>query len=177
QAKSALPTPPDSHFSRVLGDQVRIAGSRRIGPRVLLEFIEEAGDIPSIFAPVVSIKAAIQVSGPIYSALTQRLAPGTRELVAAICALALGRAVKFPWAVFPAETEMDYSIRFRSDETIPNLARDHVSLDIFNDFQALGGVDGSMRARGSLLSYHAALRQSSPDVAMMLFVSAMEARI
>ena len=58
-----------------------------------------------------------------------------------------------------------------------NLARNHVSLDNFNEFAALGDLDGINRVRGALLSYHAALQQASPDVAMMLLVSSMEALI
>jgi hypothetical protein len=51
------------------------------------------------------------------------------------------------------------------------------SLDVFDEFPTLGGEDGVMRIRGALLSYHLALQQPSPDVALMLFVSAIEALI
>ena len=52
-----------------------------------------------------------------------------------------------------------------------------MSLDIFGDLAALGGMDAMLRVRGALLSYHAALQQASPDVAMMLLVSSLEALI
>jgi hypothetical protein len=65
----------------------------------------------------------------------------------------------------------------RRDASILTLARDSISLDIFEEFAALGDLDGVLRARGSLLSYHAALQQANPDVATMLLVSSMEALI
>jgi hypothetical protein len=177
KAQSALTVPPDLHFSRIISDQVRVTGPRRLGPKILLDFTEEESVAPAFLAPAVSIKATIQVAGPIFSRLTERLSMGMMEIVGAICALALGRSVEFPWNIFPLDDNADYSTRFRSQEDIGNLACDRVSLDIFRDFGALGDVDGMMRARSSFLSYHAALQQSSPDVAMMLFVSAMESLI
>jgi hypothetical protein len=48
-------------------------------------------------------------------------------------------------------------------------------LDVFGELQARGGVDAMLRLRGSLLAYHAALRQTSADVAVMLFVTSIEA--
>lgn len=55
------------------------------------------------------------------------------------------------------------------------LARDSVSLDFIGELASRGGRDGIARVRGALLSYHAALQQTSPDVAIMLMVTAIEA--
>jgi hypothetical protein len=170
-----------SNFFRLLGDQVPISGSRRLGSRVLLDFAleqpKEPG-IPQLFVPRTTMKVAIFVPGPIASGLTDSIATGTVEVVAGICALALGRVVEWPLAIFPAAPQDAEEARARrSDTSILGLARDHVSLDIFDEFHALGGDDGLMRVRGALLSYHAALQQASPDVAMMLFITSMEALI
>lgn len=100
------------------------------------------------------------------------------EVVAAICALALGRVVDAPLVLFPlAGDAVSTAQSRRRDLSIPGLARDGVSLDIFGELVALADFDGLLRARGALLSYHAALQQSSSDVALMLFVTSLEALI
>lgn len=170
-----------TNFFRLLVDQVGISGPRRLGSRVLLDFaIDQPNtpDAPQLFVPQTTIKVAVFVPGPIASSLTDSIAMGTVEVVAAVCALALGRVVERPLAIFPATPQdADEARARRTDPSILGLARDHVSLDIFDEFHALGGDDGLMRVRGALLSYHAALQQASPDVAMMLFITAMEALI
>jgi len=170
-----------SNFMRMLGDQVFITGQRRLGREVLLEFNPEQPEnpsIPQLFTPAVEIKVMLFLPGPIASDLTQRVAAGVTEFVAAICAFALGKPVELSMTIFPAqEEEIAKANALRLDSSILNLARNHVSLDNFNEFAALGDLDGINRVRGALLSYHAALQQASPDVAMMLLVSSMEALI
>ena len=170
-----------SHFMRLLGDQVSIDGSRRLGDRVLLDFQPEAPADPSapqLFAPPASIKVTLFAPGPVAGDLAQKTAAGMVETIAAICALALGRVVETPIMIFPAGgEEAEAAGHRRYDRSILGLDREGVSLDIFGEFAALGGPDGMLRVRGALLSYHAALKQSSPDVAMMLLVSSLEALI
>jgi hypothetical protein len=170
-----------SNFFRLLGDQVLISGPRRLGTRVLLDFVPEPPKepgIPQLFAPQTNIKVNIFVPGPIASGLTNSIAMGTVEVVAAICALALGRTVEWPLTIFPAAPEdAEVAKASRYDASILSLVRDGISLDIFDEFRALGGDDGVMRVRGALLSYHAALQQASPDVAMILLITSMEALI
>ena len=170
-----------SNFMRMLGDQVPIAGMRRLGSRVLLEFTPtppENPQVPQLFTPETDIKVTIFTPGPTASDLTQKTASGMLELVAAICALALGRVVEPPLGIFPTNPEDATAAQvLRFDTSILNLARDGISLDVFDEFTALGGADGLLRVRGALLSYHAALQQSSPDVALMLLVSSLEALI
>ncbi len=98
--------------------------------------------------------------------------------MAAICAFAAGRPVDHYPPMFPADdAEAADALSRRHDFSILGLARDSMSLDIFGDLQRLGGVDALLRARGALLAYHAALKQMVPDVAVMLFVTSMEALI
>jgi len=169
------------NFMRLLGDQVHIDGSRRLGSRVLLDFVPDPPEdpsVPQLFAPRTSVKVTLFVPGPIASGLTNTIANGMVEVVAAICALALGRVATLPLAIFPASPEdAEKAQRRRFDQAILGLARDGISLDVFDEFSTLGGGDGVMRIRGALLSYHLALQQPNPDVAMMLFVSAIEALI
>jgi len=90
----------------------------------------------------------------------------------------VGRAVDVPLVIFPAEPQETAAAQaLRYDNSILGLARDHVSLDVFDEFMALGDQDGFMRVRGALLSYHAALQQANPDVALMLLVTSLEALI
>jgi hypothetical protein len=165
----------------MLGDQVYTDGRRRLGSQILLEFIPEPPENPSaplLFTPPTDIRVTLFIPGPVASDLTRQTAAGALETVAAICALALGKPLEVPMAMFPASDEDAEAARaLRRDANILNLARNSISLDIFNEFAALGGWDGVARARGALLSYHAALQQSSPDVAMMLLVSSIEALI
>jgi hypothetical protein len=170
-----------SHFMRILGDQRLISGCRRLGSRVLLEFIPEPPKdpmLPQLFVPATEIKVSIFASGPTASELTQQTAARLAEMVGAICALALGRVVDVPLVIFPADPDTAATISsLRYDNSMPNLARDAVSLDVFDEFMALGGSDGLLRVRGALLSYNAALQQSSPDVALMLLVTSLESLI
>lgn len=169
------------HFMRILGDQVHIEGHRRLGDSVLLDFLPEAAkdaETTPLFAPPTDVKVTIFVPGPVASELTQRAAAGAVEIVAAICALALGRVVSVPLMVFPAQAEDGAAANaFRYDLSVPGLARDGISLDVFGEFSGLGGAEGIVRVRGALLSYHAALQQASPDVATMLLVTCLEALI
>lgn len=169
------------NFMRLLGDQVYITDQRRLGSRVLLEFSPEQPEdpnVPQLFVPKTDIKVSIFSPGPTASTLTQRTAAGIAEMVGGVCALALGRVVEMPLAIFPAEPDEAATARsLRYDNSIPNLARNSISLDVFDEFAALGGLDGFLRVRGALLSYHAALQQASPDVALMLLVTSLEALI
>jgi hypothetical protein len=98
--------------------------------------------------------------------------------VAAIIALATGRGVDYEPTLFPADVEATTHARARKrDPAILGLARDSISLDAFRELPARGGLDAMVRVRGSLLAYHAALKQASADVAVMLFVTSIEALI
>lgn len=174
--------PGEIHFMRVLGDQVHIEGPRRLSDVVLLDFEEGLlNDVPVgglLFAPPSKVQVTVFVPGPCSSDLTQRSAAGIVELVAAICALATGRPILYRAPPFPAaDSDAATALRRKRDPAILGLARDSVSLDVFGDLQALGGTDALLRVRGSLLAYHAALTQASPDVAVMLFVTCIEALI
>ena len=97
-----------SNFMRLLGDQVFISGQRRLGRQVLLEFNPEPPENPSapqLFTTAVDIDAKLFIPGPIASDLTQRGASGVIEVVAAICAFALGKPVETPMMIFPAPPE------------------------------------------------------------------------
>lgn len=169
------------HFMRLLGDQVRIQGRRRLSDRVILEFVEDhsPADQPQLFAPKTEVTATLFVPGPVAGPLAQRVAAGLAETVSAICTLALGRVVSGGgFALFPAEAEQAQEAQaLRYDTDILTLARDSTSLDIFGDLAARAGPDGMLRARGALLSYQAALEQRNPDVAVMLLVTSIEALI
>jgi hypothetical protein len=170
-----------SNFMRRLGDQIMISGPRRIGDSVLLNFVPKPPDDPSqpqLFVPETEIEVTIFVGGPVVGGLTNRGASTMMEIVGAICAFAFGIPVEIPLVIFPAsepDTSAARAIRF--DPLILGLARDGVSLDIFGQLPAIGGIESFFRARGALLSFHAALEQQSPDVETMLFISSIEALI
>lgn len=168
-----------SNFMRRLGDQILISGPRRIGDSVLLNFVSKPPDDPSrpqLFVSETEIDVTIFVGGPVVGGLTNRLASIMIEIVGAICAFALGNPVEIPLVIFPAnepDTSVARAIRF--DPLILGLARDGVSLDIFGQLPAIGGIESYVRVRGALLSFHAALEQHSPDAETMLFISSIEA--
>jgi hypothetical protein len=145
------------HFMRLLGDQVRIIGSRRLGDRVLLDFSEQAPSEPNaplLFAPESHIRVTLFVPGPTHSELTKRFVTSTAEIVASICSMALGRVVEMPTAL-PSPVDAggaESAERRRLDPSILTLARESISLDVFNDFAARGGEDGQLRVRGARLS-------------------------
>lgn len=94
------------HMMRVLGDQRRITGDRRLSDRVLLEFSEEIPEgAPAVgpFPPRTDIKVSLFVPGPTEGQLSKQVSSGMAELVAATCALALGRVVLWEPVLFPAD--------------------------------------------------------------------------
>lgn len=170
------------HFMRLLGDQVHVEGARRLSDVVLLDFEEGLLTNPPeggfLFAPSSKIQVSAFIQGPSHSDFTQRSASTVVELVAAICAFATGRPISYFTPMFPAADEDAATAMARQrDPLILGLARSSVSLDVFGELTSLGGDDAFLRARGSLLAYHAALKQTSPDVATMLLVTSIEALI
>lgn len=168
------------HMMRLLGDQVRISGWRRLSDRVLLEFLEEPPKTePILFAPDCRIKVTVFVPGPVAGPLAQRVASAMIETAAAICAFGLGRSVELPMIIgFPLRDAQAASMSvLRWDPSIRGLARDGVSLDVFGDLAILGGVDALLRGRAAFITLHEALAQTNADVATILYVAAIEALI
>ena len=122
---------------------------------MLLEFaLEPPKDpaVPQLFVPPIDIKVTVFAPGPTASDLTSRMAAGTAEVVGGICALALGRAVGSAVMIFPAgPQEMAAAQALRYNNSVLGLAHDGISLDVFDEFVALGGLDGLLRVRGALL--------------------------
>jgi hypothetical protein len=175
-----------SNFLRVLADQVIVRGQFRLGSRILVEFKPEIPDGTlepnTIFTGATDVRVTLSIPGPIESDLTRKIAAGLVEVVSAICAFAMGKPVQQPLMVLPAtstlsEEEVRSAVASLRDAGIPNLPRNNVSLDIFDQLTSLADLDGLVRLKGALLSYHAALHQTNPDAATMLFVSSMEALI
>lgn len=171
-----------AHFMRVLGDQAHIEGSRRLGWDILLDFegglLSDAPVPGFLLAPPSKVQVTIFAPGPGPSEWSQRAAAGCAEVVAAVCAFATGRPVEYQVPRFPAENAYaERAVARKHSQEIMGLARDSVSLDVFGELLMLGGPDAVLRVRGALLAYHAALRQTTPDVAVMLFVTAIEALI
>lgn len=123
-----------------------------------------------------TITATIFVEGPIHSEFALLQARATAEITAALCALATGEPVRHVPPMFDMEPDdAAEAARRRYDPTILGLARDGVSLDIFGELSRLGDLESSQRVSRALLSYHAALKEETPDYATMLLVTALEA--
>jgi hypothetical protein len=171
------------HFQRLLGDQVRIVGKRRLSNQVVLDFSEDKPEPPAgplLFAPRTHIQCYLFAPGPTHGPLSLNMAMGMAELTSAIFTVALGRVAEFNanQLQFPAaESVADTARGMRDDSAIMGLARDSVSLDVFGELIQRGGSDSFLKVRGALLSYHAALQQSNADVATILLVAALEALI
>lgn len=163
---------------QVLSDQTRIEGWRRLGRPILLDFREELQQEEreaKLFAPGAVVGTHIAVPGPCPGPFTNGLAHNLLEIVGAICTFALGRPVVLPMTVFPAdEDEVEDLDSRRTDREIRTLARKGTSLDIFGELVTLGGPDSHQRARAALLTFDAAMRQSHPQVASLLFLVAVE---
>lgn len=163
-----------------LGNQVRIQGWRRLGTGVLLEFQEEIPDDrdkqPQLLAPKAIVKAHFAIPGPCRGEFSRAIAGPVIELVNAVCTFALGRPLELAPAFFPSkEKDVPELETRRPDHTIFNLARKSVSLDVFDQLLALGGVESQRRARACLLTFDAAVRQERDSVAIILYVVASEA--
>jgi hypothetical protein len=123
-------------FLQRLDKQTRIAGWRRLGVHILLEFTEQFppdGDVkePALLAPKVILHAHVAVPGPCAGWFSSDVAHGLIEPVSAICSFALGRPLALPWGCFPAEPDLVRDLAERqADGAILTLARKHTSLDI-----------------------------------------------
>jgi hypothetical protein len=174
-------TPSPSSFIGPLlqrmGSQQRILGWRRLGPSVLLEFVEEPFEAGKdhLFAPNAEVLVHIAAPGPCEGHLSHYVASKLVETIAAICTFALGRPVAFSHTMFPspAESRADLDQR-RADPAVLTLARKGVSLDIFSLLGVPGGLQVFHRARAALLTYDAATRQDRDAVAAILYVVAAE---
>lgn len=170
------------HLVRHLSDQRHVEGSRRLSDFVILDFetglLEETPAGGLFLAPSSQIGVTAFSPGPTESDYTRHTASAIIELTAAICALATGRPVAYSIPLFSAEDgEAEAANHRRHDSSILQLARDSISLDVFANLTSLGGDDSFSRIRSSLLAYHAALKQTSADVATLLFVTSIEALI
>ena len=166
---------PMSSFLQRLGNQTRIAGWRRLGANVLLEFVEKIppdwAESKPILAPKCIVNIHIATPGPGAGHFSSHIAHGVLETVGSICTLALGRPVKLPHAIFPAEAETLADLeRRRSDPEILTLARKGVSLDIFSSLSVDGGLDIFRQVRAALITFDAAVRQDRNPVSAILYV-------
>jgi hypothetical protein len=170
-----------TRMQEVLTNQTRILGWRRLGWNVLLNFREElpegqaaVDDNPFVVhQAIVDVHIALQ--GPIHGPLTDPTAHRLLEEVAAICTFALGRPVDLPPSIFPARDESVAELDSqRQNMAIGNLARNGVSLDIYNDLFERGDMPSLDRARGAFLSFDAAVRQEREQVALIMYVVAAE---
>jgi len=163
-------------FLERLGNQTRIAGWRRLGRDVLLEFREAPSESSDqLIAPKAEVKIHIAAPGPKPGHFASHVAHNVPETVASICAFALGRSVQLPPTVFPAKPEglAELSQR-RTDNTVLTLARKGVSLDVFSQLGLPGGLEIFHRERAALLTCSAAMSQDSDLVACILYVVAAE---
>lgn len=168
-----------TQFARLLGDQVAIAGWRRLSANVLLEFIIDEPHInPSLFVPRTRVRTFIFTPGTLAGPMSDRLARDTMEMVRLICTLAAGRVFEGGGvSVFPADADSRVEAEGKrfDFEGVLTLARDGTSLDPLTDLATIAGPSFVAKYRNSLVAFDAALRQVNPDVATILFVSGLEA--
>jgi hypothetical protein len=162
-----------------LGSQTRIAGWRRLGTNVLLEFVEDVPDgwaeKKPILAPRATVHVHVAAPGPCAGHFSAHVTQGVVETAGAICTFALGRPVELPPSVFPSKAEaLQQLVERRTDREIPTLARKGVSLDIFGPLGNPGGRELFQRVRAAVTTFDAALRQERDSVACILYVVAAE---
>ncbi|WP_157488882.1 hypothetical protein [Pseudofrankia sp. DC12] len=165
------------NFIRLMGDQVHILGPRWLSDAVLLDFADDPDhSTGNLFIPPSVITATFFIPGPCESDMSLGLVRSVAEATAAICALACGRIVDCVPPRFPVPPEVaTAALARRSSTQALGLARNYVSLDIFQELHQRGGPDSVVRARNAAFSYHAALKQDSVEAAMVFFVTALEA--
>lgn len=166
-------------FLQRLGSQTRIAGWRRLGNSILLEFVEEVpegwAEKKHIFAPKAVVHVHIAAPGPCGGYFSSHIAHNVVETVGAICTFALGRPVELPHTIFTAKDEKSPGLDKRwADPEILTLARKGTSLNIFSSLAADGGPELFGRVRAALITFDAAARQDRDSVAAILYIVAAE---
>lgn len=167
-------------FLQQLGSQTRIVGWRRLGRDVLIEFTEELpadwNEATALFAQKGVVHVHVAIPAPCPGHFSSHIAHAAVETVAAICTFALGRGVALPPSVFPSRSEkVPDLIARRTDSGMLTLARKHISLDIFSQIGAPGGIDHFSRMRAAFLTFDAAVQQQRDAVACILYVVVAEA--
>ena len=163
-----------------LGNQQRVLGWRRLGPNILLEFVEETppdgeAGAARILAPASTVRVHMNVPGPIAGDFSKLIAVNNIELIASICAFALGRPVEMPMDFFATkDDQIEFLDEKMRDESISTLARKSISLDVYSRFVPFGDVTSLQRVRACLVTYYAAMCQERNAVANILYVVAAE---
>ncbi|RAS64661.1 hypothetical protein C8D87_105151 [Lentzea atacamensis] len=166
-----------SQFMRLMSEKVYIEGRRRLGDIAILTFKPEgpADDNP-FHVPRTTISVHMFVPAPCVSPFSDKIATDLIETIRLISTFAMGRPVDWSTAVsVPAtEDEARDATEVRFDPAVLTLARNGVPLDIFG-LTGTASPEVMQKVRSSLISYDAAIRQTNPDVATILFVAGMEA--
>ncbi|MCP5166984.1 MAG: hypothetical protein H6989_06340 [Pseudomonadales bacterium] len=166
-------------FLQQLGAQQRIAGWRRLGGNILLEFVEDLppgwGEPPQLFAPRAQVHVHMAIPCPCVGFFSSHIAHGLIETVSAICNFALGRRTSVPPHIFPSDQEKVPELSERiKDGSVGTLARKGVSLDIFTGVELPERMDHLLRLRSAMITYDAATQQQRNSVACVLYVAAAE---
>ena len=161
-----------------LDRQTRIAGWRRLGSNILLEFIEDVAegraDENAFLAPKTTVHVHIAAPGPCAGFFSSQVANNVLETVGAVCTFALGRLVELPPTVFPSKPdELVQLKKHRTDADIRTLTRKNIPLDIFS-IGAPGGRELFQRVGAAMITFDDALRQDRGSTACILFVVAAE---
>lgn len=161
---------------QLLSSQTRVSGWRRLGPFVLLEFVEEADPKNAeIFAPRTTVHAHLAAVGPCAGDFTSAQVHSLTELIAATSSFSLGRPVEMHPIAFPSKNQDIVRLnQLRCSPEVLTLARKHVSLDIISGRAEPGGIACFNRLRAALLTFDAAMRQERDAIACILFVVAAE---
>jgi uncharacterized membrane protein len=166
-------------FLEQLGNQTRIVGWRRLGGHILMLFTEELPPdlkegVPAL-APKAVVHVHVAVPAPCEGDFASRIAHGALETVGAICTFAFMRAVELPPAIFPTKPELlPEMVVLYKDQSLGNLARKSVSLDVVSQISSPGGLDHFARLRAAFLTFDAAIQQRHDLVACVLYVVVAE---
>lgn len=161
-----------------MASQIRIAGWRRVGRDMLLEFTEEPLANPdpakNLLAPKTTVRAHFCVPGPGPGHFGSSIASRMLQTAAALCTLALGRAV-VPYHAFPARAEVMPELSQKwLDPQIYTLARRGIGLDILSLIALPGGPEIADTLHRALFTFQAAHEQEKAVVASILCVVAAE---
>jgi hypothetical protein len=164
----------DDQMMRVMSEEQLFRGAWRLGRGVALRFDpgEIEGPAPrGLRRGTLKIETVFWTPGPSHGLIAGRIARQQGALIRTLCVYATAVPLAAPAAVFPAKEDPSSEVASAPELAVEGLPL-HQAVMQFSKTENKEAVD---RLLGALYSYEAAIAQKAGSVALILFVTALEA--
>jgi hypothetical protein len=159
---------------RVMSEEQLFRGAWRLGPKIALKFDpgEIEGPAPrGMRGGTLRIETTFWTQGPSHGLIAGRIAGQLGPLIRTLCVYATGVPFDAPAGVFPAKEDPSGELANAPEIAVAGVQLFPAVMQ-FGNTQNKEAID---RLLGALYSYEAAIAQKAGSVALILFVTALEA--